>query len=281
MNAKDKHPASTKSPKDDLLDELESIKDLLEEHDLDDDLDIDIPILDDVVGAAAKAAENAQSESTLLDLETIFDDNADDHLSPSGSDERQAPPELSEEIESLDSEESAGPAVGDIPEPTNGLNFDHLDTRVAIPSFSLSSAANLADVPAASEASSTEPVDTDPLETLAIPPAQEAPAVIALKSSLPKDEEQEEMFPAQESESPGATLRAEMGQAANAKMPSDAATARSSPDARYHSSQDFSIDLLIQELVDEFIPAVEDKLRQRLSECEPQVLRELAEKHLK
>jgi len=37
---------------------------------------------------------------------------------------------------------------------------------------------------------------------------------------------------------------------------------------------------LIQELVDEFIPLIEDRLRSRLSELQPDILQELAEKHL-
>jgi len=37
---------------------------------------------------------------------------------------------------------------------------------------------------------------------------------------------------------------------------------------------------LIQELVDEFIPLIEDSLRSRLSELHPDILQELAEKHL-
>ncbi|WP_276206919.1 hypothetical protein [Oceanicoccus sagamiensis] len=40
------------------------------------------------------------------------------------------------------------------------------------------------------------------------------------------------------------------------------------------------IDLLIQEIVDEFIPAIEDELRQRLSQCSPAVIKSLAQKHL-
>ena len=42
-----------------------------------------------------------------------------------------------------------------------------------------------------------------------------------------------------------------------------------------------NLDLLIQELVDEFIPALENRLREQLSSLSPEIIQELAEKHLK
>ena len=44
---------------------------------------------------------------------------------------------------------------------------------------------------------------------------------------------------------------------------------------------DFSIELLIQEIVDDYIPQIEAELRLRLSQCEPDIIRELAARHLK
>ena len=41
---------------------------------------------------------------------------------------------------------------------------------------------------------------------------------------------------------------------------------------------DFSIELLIQEIVDEYIPHIEAELRERLSQCEPDIIRQLANK---
>lgn len=41
---------------------------------------------------------------------------------------------------------------------------------------------------------------------------------------------------------------------------------------------DFSIELLIQEIVDEYIPHIEAQLRERLSQCEPDIIRQLADK---
>ena len=40
------------------------------------------------------------------------------------------------------------------------------------------------------------------------------------------------------------------------------------------------LDLVIQELVDEFIPLLEDRLRERLSALSPEIIQQLAEKHL-
>lgn len=52
--------------------------------------------------------------------------------------------------------------------------------------------------------------------------------------------------------------------------------ATSSPAAE----EEVNMDLLIQEIIDEFIPTIEDQLRQRLSQCSPAVIKQLAEKHL-
>ncbi len=44
---------------------------------------------------------------------------------------------------------------------------------------------------------------------------------------------------------------------------------------------DFSSELMIQEIVDEFIPLIEASLRQQLSACTAEMIQQLAEKHLK
>ncbi|ARN75374.1 hypothetical protein [Oceanicoccus sagamiensis] len=69
---KDPQSSSAKTSKGDLLDELESIKGLL-----DDDLDIDIPILDDVVNDDSQLhteASQTDADTGLLDIDRIFDD---------------------------------------------------------------------------------------------------------------------------------------------------------------------------------------------------------------
>lgn len=43
----------------------------------------------------------------------------------------------------------------------------------------------------------------------------------------------------------------------------------------------FSIDLLIQEIVDDYIPEIEAELRERLSQLDPELIRQLADKKLK
>lgn len=48
-----------------------------------------------------------------------------------------------------------------------------------------------------------------------------------------------------------------------------------------HDTAPQELEFLIQELVDEFIPLLEDRLRQRLAQCAPAVIRQLSEKHLK
>jgi len=63
----------------------------------------------------------------------------------------------------------------------------------------------------------------------------------------------------------------------------DNATTTSNRDSREQKPErkqqpDFSIELLIQEIVDEYIPHIEAQLRERLSQCEPDVIRQLADK---
>ncbi len=43
---------------------------------------------------------------------------------------------------------------------------------------------------------------------------------------------------------------------------------------------DKQLEFIIQDLVDEFIPMMEDRLRQRLSQCEPEIIRQLSKKYL-
>jgi hypothetical protein len=61
--------------------------------------------------------------------------------------------------------------------------------------------------------------------------------------------------------------------------PPTTADANSNPQTPERTQQpDFSIELLIQEIVDEYIPHIEAELRERLSQCEPEMIRQLAYK---
>jgi hypothetical protein len=52
---------------------------------------------------------------------------------------------------------------------------------------------------------------------------------------------------------------------------------RTAPGKRQPAS-DFSLELLIQEIVDDAIPMIEAQLREQLSQCAPDIIRQLAEK---
>ena len=245
------HTTNPKSPADDLLGELESIKDLLEDtvldNDLisdsnpdehidpdshidadssfDDDLDIDIPILDDVV-----VDKDAAESPLLLNLEAIFDDDAEIAApkinSPGVSNVELSQPEVTGAEEySLDAE----------------LNLADLDTDISIPDFKLSTATS-DDKPEPDLAN--DYIDDNSHEHLQDEASQQEPL----------HEEHEERFGYQD------------------EAPTEPTAGPLSTDA------DFDIELLIQELVDDFIPTLEDKLRQRLSQCTPEVIRELAKK---
>lgn len=50
---------------------------------------------------------------------------------------------------------------------------------------------------------------------------------------------------------------------------------------KHEGKPDLNIDFLIQELVDEFIPVIEDQLRERLSKIQPDIILDMADKYLK
>ncbi|WP_101756947.1 hypothetical protein [Oceanicoccus sp. KOV_DT_Chl] len=84
MSSNDPVFPSRKSPKEALLDELQSIKGLLDDDPKASDLPLDIPTLDDVVDgqpAAQPVAADDKPSDRLLDLNSIFDN--DDELATS------------------------------------------------------------------------------------------------------------------------------------------------------------------------------------------------------
>ena len=203
MSSNNDNSSCAKTSNNDLLDELESIKGLLDK-----ERDVEISMLDDTVDNPAQiqaelASATEKNNSDLLDLISIFDDS---------------------EVSIV-----------------NRLNRKDLNTNSAIPDFKLdTSAADNADI---------ELIDDQPLsaysELQTIPLSPEDPDY---------EEEQEEMFAEHEM-----------------------APSCSSVDSPLVDN-DLNIDLLIEEIIDEFIPAIEDKLRQRLSQCYPAAINQLAEK---
>lgn len=207
MSSNNDDSSCAKTSNNDLLNELESIKGLLDK-----ERDVEISMLDDVVDNPAQiqaasqaglAAAAEKNNSDLLDLIRIFDDS---------------------EVSIV-----------------NRLNRKDLNTNPTILDFKLdTSATDNADI---------ELIDDQPLS------AYSEPQTIPLSPEDPDyEEEQEEMF------------------AEHEMAPSCSSVDSSLID------NDFNIDLLIEEIIDEFIPAIEDKLRQRLSQCYPAAINQLAEK---
>jgi hypothetical protein len=174
-----------KTSTDELLNELESIKDILEEADLDDDLDINIPILEDVI---ADNNDSASDQPYSLNLSTIFDDEDDSLLS-----------DFKLVVDSAAADSKPQPSF------TQTATSDEQPAALFSEVASLSMASSEIDHAATTEALSTS------------------------RTNL----------------------------------------------------TDLNLDLLIQEIVDEFIPLIEDQLRQHLAACSPQLIQQLAKKHLK
>ncbi|MGK0442791.1 MAG: hypothetical protein ACJA0N_002610 [Pseudohongiellaceae bacterium] len=88
------------------------------------------------------------------------------------------------------------------------------------------------------------------------------------------EEDQSEMFPV--SEPPFLAQPIPPSDPADTTVQS---TAPSTVNGRQHNLHQ-DLDLIIQELVDEFVPVLESRLREQLSELPPGIIQELAEKHL-
>lgn len=272
-HSNDSQPQTSTSPTDkseqktdSLLDELESIKDLLEESsldetelndidltevDLDSDLNIDIPILDDVVPASQQAQ---QAASDLLDLKAIFDDDDEDASAPAPEPGQQSADKAHDETQ---------------------LNFDGLDVDIDIPSFKLS----LQEDPA--NGATTEAARVD-IPTLAEPAEQndlEAPGEPeAQQDTLTQTLSNLDDIPILEPVTPPATTDLTP---APQTTPIEPPTEPPTTPASSGTAVIVDIDLLIQELVDEMVPVMEDRLRQRLSSYPADIIQQLAKKYLK
>lgn len=232
---------------DSLLDELESIKDLLEESSLDedaldDDLDIDIPILDDVVPGDDNPGASAGNH--LLDLQAIFDE---DETAPA------QPSQVSSETQ---------------------LNFEGLDIDVEIPSFKLtvenSEAGQLPpdnEIPTLSTQSGPT-TRTEPAELILPDEVNLLPTVSTAAAEPTVDD-----IPA--TPVPEVPVLEPLVEPAPLKAGTPAPEASQAP-----KSPDLDVDLIIQELVDEMVPVMEDKLRQRLASYPAEIIRQLASKYL-
>ena len=260
MSSNHNRPTPPKSPKAELLGELESIKGLLEDEL---ELDINIPILSDVVAADG----SQQQPGDLLDLNSIFeDDDAEPSplaapLSASSTLQLSLPPTPVSPARSTElyGEPSAPSLAESYPEQQatttdtsfegledyslddlnlddlnlEGLDLEDLDASIKIPSFKLSTAL--------SNQLLTEQDKTDATDLFE-----------ALTDA--SSEEQEDMFFHADSIAPAPDIGT--------------------------TGKTIELDLLIQEIVDDFIPAIEDALRKKLSQCSADVIQQLAEKHL-
>ena len=265
----DNHDNSSPSPKTAILDELESIKGLLDDSfDDDDDLSIDIPILEDVVN---QADDNATS---LLDLDQIFDEDTPlDDTSTSVAEPA--------EIHSLDKnteQESLLDELGESGEPTeidnefleeeftslelDNVAFDDLGTDIAIPSFTLATEtdgiASTTSIPnTISEMDASNDIASDDDEVESEPVQQ---GLLGTEQSSTLEKEQDDLFADDAAESSLAIETANASTLDNDEEP--------------------DLQFLIQDIVDEMIPQIEDELRRRLSTYSATAIKQLAGKHV-
>ena len=293
-----------RSPKESLLGELESIKSLLDDDGdgLDDSLSdefLDIPILEDVVPELS----NNQQNTGLLDLDNIFEDGDDDLLIDSSDTSEESPPNIEPPL--LSNVEVANAEADE--EPEASLKIDHLDADISFPEFTLDASednneAEQPEHPLNDLIPTLEPnmFDSDS-ESLHIemdePPLNEEEpdsAFIEPATQPRREEEQvdlfshledklalddgEELIGESETETPDepASMLEDLMGNYREQAPSKPSVENTSST----SNEEYDLDLMIQELVDEFIPPIEAELRKRLSDCSPAVIIELAKKHL-
>lgn len=313
-----------RTPKQALLGELESIKNLLDDsssgefnESLSDEL-LNIPILDDVV---PELSSNAQGPG-LLDLDNIFGDLddgiIDEHLT---SEQAESDGSLNKSITSTESPHQNQ----DKPEATQeieaSLQIDHLDADVSFPAFTLDAApedysaqieehynldniltpeANMLDSNSLQTEIKKDPIDlalqhnlaeclSDSLDTQEQqPPILDDPLSNQAidNDTYINDQFSDDSFNESETtderalfdDSADANSHKELASDFQALAPEPAASP--APTTSNAATPAYDLDLMIQELVDEFIPPIEAALRKRLSECSPAVIVELAKKHL-
>ena len=268
MSSNDDYSPHSKTAKDSFLNELESIKGLLEDN-LDDDLEMNIPILDDIVSTTDD--DGNEHPASLLNLDALFgEDNhnvisADkaqpDLVAKSAFEGRELDlDDLEFEFDELENNAELDlDALGDLDnDPDNDLELDlgHLDINIDIPAFKLKT--TLSDTP------SDTPSDNSADE----------------KPSLPDNDDYiqwiTDSLPEMETFSASTTVSA----ANNPRDTGFDATGSNALAPDEGGANALDLTLLIQEIVDEFIPLAEDQLRQRLSQCSPQVIKQLAKKYL-
>jgi hypothetical protein len=281
------HPTQkSASPKDALLDELESIKDLLlknqQNPDSNDATPVDLNTLNSGIPQASTKLENfdlaTSNDESFDDLDDLSDDDFDaddlnidipiledvvDHkiIASSSSEDKASPPILDlatifEDpiIESeLDVIES-NPETLDLEE----LNLSELDPAIEIPKFNLSTAPT--------EEDQTKPVN-DAEQPATVTTLDGTPTLIADDALIFDDD------PIADKTSQPISH--------TGSQDSNARTIADEQVKKPISDKPINIDLLIQEIVDDYIPVIEDQLRQRLSQYSPEAIQQLAEKQRK
>mgnify|MGYP000058899769 CR=1 FL=1 len=286
--------SSKKSPKEALLDELQSIKGLLDD-DVPSNLNIEeIPILEDVVlenvvleGSALEdstpenvpeesanqplsktAAPNAKDEG-LLDLDSIFEGDLTDteHLED----------DLSQRQINADNVD-ANTLIND------DLAAEDLEEDNDIASLDLSALGLETDLTTETLSSHEQNPDE---KLIADEPELELPILSATQTTQPSpeneryQEEQDELFPELTSAltlTPNTEITTDQQPLELGTIPLQQTDTNA---AELHPiTNEMDVELLIQEIVDELIPTIEDQLRQRLSKCSTRIIQQLAAKHL-
>lgn len=258
------HP---KPPKESLLEELELIQGLLNDRrgtTLNDDfnLDIDIPILEDVV--IPDQPDNS-SQSSLLNLQSIFDEDSNEEtikpLEPNPLLAAQPEPESKWLDQTKDNLEQPTDTTSESPATSfSKLDFAHLDTDIEIPSFRLESTLVTTDATYSTQISTAASENLD--------------ESYPWSNNPPPTPDSNDIELATNSELESLELESEETHIHYADK--DHFTQNKTTVAE----DSINVDLLIQEIVDELIPDIEHELRQRLSQYSPDVILELAEKYL-
>jgi hypothetical protein len=226
-------PSSSSAAKNAFLDELESIKGILDDHR--NETEADVPLLNDVVS-------DEQQQTTKNRPEKVPATN-----------EKPDRPDNNLDLYSIFDNEAENSSI------LSELDLNGLDTNIDIPEFSLQ-AVSADDIP-------TLQVTDDNSEPFTFPDDYSEDHLFSELSTASSDnsaegdaihaadykEEQQEFFPSVDSSTQSAEIIDDQ-------------------------NDDFDLELLIQEVVDDVIPTLENELRKRLSLCSPELIKRLAEK---
>ena len=247
MDINDDLPKPPPTAKDALLDELESIKGLLDDYiDFEGDTETNIPVLSDIVKTGSKPTTVYQPWEEHPDAEAS--EQTDQHSN--------SPPELNAPV----CRETDDEVI------LSEFNLDGIDTNVPIPAFNLQQSSV--------EATQAQSTGSDEAELFSFPDEYSDDSVAPKAISSDAAENPNHRYESVSSVQHPPTVQQKVQLDELPTMKTATMPAMSMNDEQ----ENLDLDLLIQEVVDEMIPTLENALRTRLSRGSAELIKRMAER---